>query len=46
MIIILVELVIARFMVNIQHDKDERRDADTQAEDVDERGNFISPKYP
>jgi hypothetical protein len=32
--------------MNIQHDKYERRDADTQAEDIDKGRNFITPKYP
>ncbi len=31
--------------MHIQHDEDERRNADTQAKDVDERGDFVSPEY-
>ena len=44
MIIIFIEFIIARFMMNIQHDKDEGCDSDTQAEYIHERGYLVTPK--
>ena len=45
-IIVSIEFIIARFMVYIQHDKDEGRDPNTQAEYVHERCYLITPKDP